>query len=193
MKIHDVRRARTTFLAAVMLALFIGAISTAFAQGTGQVYTATMIASEGVAGSSGRVSIRIDSLTTDADKAKLLAAFKKSPADGNALLRTMSSGFINVDGQPGRKIQAVFARQRQDGRDLIIIGDHMASKLEQWKDSDPKGYPFAVMHLRFGDDGSVISGEAFPSVKLAVTPDGYVDVETGGTNQVTLINISRQR
>ncbi len=164
------------------------------AQSNPEIYTATVIASEGVVGStSGRISIRITSYTTSDENTALLNAFKKSTADGMAALRAMSKGYINVEGQPGRKIEAAYSRQRGDGYDIVVIGEHMASKLEQWQGVKPENYPVAVLHMRFASDGTPRSGEIFPAARVAVTPDNYIDVQTDNSNKVTMINIARQQ
>lgn len=176
----------------IAVALCFWSLPLAFPQSMKEVYSATVIASEGAAGSSGRVSIRIASYTSDAEKASLLEAFKKDPESGVALLRTMSKGFIVVEEQTGRKIEAVFLKERQDGRELIVVTEHVASALEKWHGIRVEDYPLAVIHIRFGRDGSPVSGEIFPAVKVVVTPDGFVDAQSGGTNKVTMINIVRQ-
>ena len=177
---------------AALLTLSLWPASPASAQSAPEVYTATAIASEGLAGSTGRISVRIVAYTSDTEKANLLAAFKKDPAAGMTLLRGMSKGYINIEGRPGRKIEAVLTRARQDGRDLIVIGEHVASKLEDWEGVKAEDHPVAVIHLRLASDGTPLAGEIFPAVKLAVTADGFVDVETDSSNKIILINLARQ-
>ena len=179
-------------LAAVAIALGSWLASPASAQSAPEVYTATAIASEGLAGSTGRISVRIVAYTSEAEKSNLLAAFKKDPAAGMTLLRTMSKGYINIEGQPGRKIEAVFTRPRQDGRELVVIGEHVASGLEEWRGVNAQEHPVAVIHLRLAADGTPQAGEIFPAVKLAVTADGFVDVQTDNSNKILLINLARQ-
>ncbi len=179
-------------VAALLAAVALGLGAGAWGQGAPEVYTATAIASEGLSGSSGRISIRISGYTTAAEKQSLVEAFRRNPEDGLAALRAMSKGYINIEGRPGRKIEAVFARERQDGRDLIVIGEHVASGLEQWRGVRAAEHPVAVVHLRFAADGTPLGGEIFPAVKLMVTPDGFLDVETDASNKIVLINIARQ-
>lgn len=179
-------------LGAAALVLCLWPASPAGAQGGPEVYTATAIASEGLSGSTGRITLRITAYTTAAEKKSLLEAFQRNPEDGLALLRSMSKGYINIEGRPGRKIEAVFTRPRQEGRDLIIIGEHVASGLEQWRGVNPEQHPVAVVHLRFAADGTPLGGEIFPAAKVAVTPDGFVDVETDASNKVILFNLARQ-
>jgi hypothetical protein len=165
----------------------------ASAQESGEAYAATAIASEGFTGDiAGRITIRIGSYTTTADKTDLIDAFRKNPQDGLALLRTMSKGYINIEGRPGRKIHAVFSREWQDGHELILISEHVVSKVEQARGIKAEDYPIAVMHLRFGGDRTPVAGEVFPAVKLAITPDGYLDVQTDDSNKIRLFNIVRR-
>ena len=188
-------RLRNTLVVSTWVALLVSLLwpaSAARAQSAPEIYTATAIASEGLAGSTGRISVRIVAYTPDTEKTSLLAAFKKDPQAGMALLRTLSKGYINIEGQPGRKIEAVFTRARQDGRDLIVIGEHVASKLEDWQGVKAEDHPVAVIHLRLASDGTPVGGEIFPAVKLAVTPDGFLDVQTDSSNKIILINLARQ-
>jgi hypothetical protein len=164
----------------------------ATAQNTSEIYTATVIPSEGMPGASGRISIRIASYTSEAEKTELTQAFKKNNEDGVALLRTMSKGYVNIEGQPGRKIEAAFSRDNQNGYEIIVVSEHEASKMEQLKGAKAGDYPFAVIHLRFvARDGS-FTGEVFPAVKLAVTPDGFLDVQTDSSNKIAMTNIARK-
>lgn len=191
MRLHALRSA----LSVLLLISFVAAVSImqpvrASAQEE-EVYSATVIASEGLAGSSGRMRIRIVSYTTPQEKAQLVDAFQKNLNAGVAVLRTMSKGYINIEGQSGRKIEAVFSRDGQKGRDIIIIGDHLASKLEKWEGVNAGEYPSAVIHLRISPDGD-IAGEVFPAVRLALTPDGFIDAKTDSSNKITMINIARR-
>jgi hypothetical protein len=179
-------------LASFVVGLCFWPASSASAQGGPEVYTATAIASEGLPGSTGRISIRIVSYTSDAEKNSLLEAFKKNPQEGMALLRTMSKGFINIEGKPGRKIEAVFSRPREAGRDLIVIGEHVASAFEQSRGIKTEDHLVAVIRLRLAPDGTPQSGEIFPAVKLAVTPDGFLDVQTDSSIKVFMTNLARQ-
>ena len=166
----------------------------ALAQGPPEVYTAMLIASEAVAGQgAGRVNIRIVSYTTDAEKASLKQAFQKSQDDGLALLKGMDKGFINIEGQPGRKIYAVFSRNLQKGHEVIIVSEHVASGLEKWNNVDVKQHPLAVVDLRFNDSGDPVKGEAFPAVKLTLTADGYPDVQTDDSNKVIMTELARKQ
>ncbi len=180
-------------LSTVVVALCCWQASPAFAQQS-EIYTATAIASEGVTGEiAGRINIRIVAYTSEEEKSRLVTSFKKDPGDALALLRSMSRGYINIEGQAGRKILAVFARRRSDGgRELILIGEHVASTLEQSRGVKREEHPLSVVHLRFDKDGNPVAGEVFPAVKLAVTEDGYLDVHTDKSNRVLLFEIARQ-
>ena len=164
------------------------------AQDFPEVYTAMLIASEAVAGQgAGRINIRIMAYTSDAEKAALKTAFQKSQDDGMALLRGMDKGFINLEGQPGRKIYAVFSRNLQKGHEVIIVSEHVASGLEKWNNVDVKQHPLAMVDLRFNDSGDPVKGEVFPAVKLNITADGYPDVQTDDSNKVIMTELARKR
>jgi len=181
--------------ALVVLALIVTALTcNVGAQANPEVYTATLIASEAVAGSgAGRINIRIVSYSSNDEKTSLVEAFKKSQNDGLALLRGMNKGFINIEGQPGRKVYAVFSRSLKNGHELIVVGDHVASKLEKWNNVKVEDHPLAVVHLRFNNSDEPVNGEVFPAVELSVTADGYVDVQTDSSNKVMMIDLARKQ
>ncbi len=165
----------------------------ASAQQGEEAYTAMLIASEGLAGqTAGRIVVRITAHTTVAEKNDLKSAFQKSQDDGLNLLRTMSKGYINIEGQQGRKIMAVFTRDLKDGSELVIVGEHVVSKLEKLRDVKPEDHPLAVIHLRFDSGGDPVKGEVFPAVKVSVTPDGFVDVQTDNANKIMMYELKRR-
>jgi len=126
------------------------------------------------------------------EKTSLVNAFKKSEQDGLELLRSMSKGYINIEGQPGRKINAVFSRSLKNGHELIVIGEHVGSKLEDWRAVKVEKHPLAVIHLTLDDSGAPVKGEVFPAVKLSMTPDGFVDVQTDSSNKVMMTDLARK-
>lgn len=184
-------------LALRLLAIFtILAVSAGIvlAQQAAEVYTANAIAAEAVPGAIyGRIVIRVVSYTTPDEKAKLVEAFKKSSEDGVAAMLPMSTGYLNVEGQDGRKIHAAFQRDRSDGtHEIILVCEHKASRLEEWRGTKPEDHPLAVIQLRFGTDGKATYGEIFPAVKLTITPEGFPDVKTDNSNQIKLYDIARR-
>jgi len=180
-------------MTAMAAAFTLSLVTPAAAQSKQEVYTATLIASEGTTGSSsGRVRIDISSRTTDAETADLRKAFQSNAKSGYELLRTMSKGFITLEGQPGRKIEAVMSRSWQRGRELFIVTEHINSKLEKWRGGNAADYPVSVIRLRFGGDGAPVNGEVFEAVKLQVSADGFLDVQTGGSNKIILTGLAQQ-
>ena len=165
-----------------------------FAQQGAEIYTANAIASEAVPGAIyGRIVIRIASYTTPDEKTKLIEAFKKSSADGVTAMLPMSTGYLNVEGQDGRRIHAAFQRDRSDGtHEIILVSEHKASRLEEWRGTKPEDHPLAVIQLRFSPDGKPVYGEIFPAVKLTITPEGFPDIKTDSSNQIKLYDIARQ-
>ncbi len=174
--------------------IFAFVAGVALAQQPAEVYTANAIASEAVPGAIyGRIVIRIASYTTPDEKAKLVEAFKKSSDDGVTALLPMSTGYLNVEGQDGRKIHAAFQRDRSDGtHEILLVCEHKASRLEEWRGTKPADHPLAVIQLRFGSDGAPVYGEIFPAVKLTITPEGFPDVKTDSSHQIKLYEIARR-
>jgi hypothetical protein len=186
---------RTARAALISLALVVIALSvtSATAQSFPVVFTATAIASQGTPGSTGRVRIRITALTSEEQRKKLNDAFKNpDQTEALALLRTMTKGFVNIEGQQGRKIEAAFFVPTKDGTRVILIGEHILTKLEISRGAKQSDYPLAAVHIQLDKNGEPLNGEFFPAVKLSVSPDGFVDVQTNDANKVMLYDLARQ-
>jgi hypothetical protein len=172
--------------------LFFLRLSSASGQVPAESYTATVIPAEGYSGASARVTVQITSYTSDAERTKLTEALKKSTADeAAALMRTMSHGHINIEGQSGRDISAVFSRKSDDGRRLTLILEHVLTLYEQNKGIKASDYPFTIVRIKFDPLGQPLSGEVIPAAKINVTRDDLLDVQTQSRNSATIIDIKR--
>ena len=182
-------------LAAVLLVSLLPlslCLSSACAQVSAESYTATAIPAEGYSGGSARVTVQISSYTSDAERAKLTEALKKSsPDEAVDLLHTMSHGHINIEGQSGRDISAAFSRKSDDGRSLTLILEHVLTLYEQNKGIKASDYPYTIVRIKFDPVGQPVSGEVIPAAKISVTKDGLLDVQTESRNSATLIDIKR--
>jgi hypothetical protein len=167
-------------------------LSTAAAQVSTEGYTAIVIPAEGYSGGSARVTVQITSYITDTERAKLTEALKKStPDEAAALMHTMSHGHINIEGQAGRDISAVFSRKSADGRILTLILEHVLTLYEQNKGIKASDYPFTIVRIKFDSLGQPLTGEVIPAAKISVTKDGLFDVQTESRNSATIIEIKR--
>ena len=177
------------FLAVLSLAIFI--TYTAAAQ-QGTVYTATVIPAIGQSGGSTTVRIQITAWTSDAEKSQLKQVFAQDgPDKGMALLRSMSKGYINVAGQGGRKIYAACIQDSPDGKRIVLVTEHVLSEYEKTQNVRATDYPLTIAKIQFNAMGYPQSGNVYPAVKVAVTRDSFVDIETQTPNTATLIDIAR--
>ncbi len=179
---------------ATMAISFLFAFAFAFATGAadGATYTATVIPAVSISGGSTPLRIQITAYTSDAEKKQLKDAFSPGGSDkGLELLRTMVKGYINIAGQSGRKVLAAFTVDRQDGKRLILITEHVLSAYEKQQGENAEDYPLTIMHIQFNNVGHPTSGEVYPATRLSVTKDGFVDVNTQTINTATLVNITR--
>ena len=157
-------------------------------------YTATAIGSQGTSQSmSARVNIRVASYTAKNERLALVSAFQTSREQAFAMLRNSTRGFINVEGHPGRTIEAAYWLEGADGRRLVLIGEHQLSDLERQRGAKQEDFPLSVLHIDTDLNGTPIAGEFFPAVQLAVTPTGFLDVQTNDFNKVILIDLKKQR
>jgi len=158
----------------------------------GLIYSATVIPSIAVSGGSVNVQLQIVSFTTDAEKTALKDVFASGGSDkGVNLLRTLSHGFINIAGQPGRKIYAAFSFDNPDGRRLVLVTEHVLSEYEKTQGANASDYPLTIIRMKFDPTGHPVSGEVIPAAKITVTKEGFVDMATQYPTTATMINISR--
>jgi hypothetical protein len=177
-------------LASFVVALFLSAFVTK--ANDLATYTATVIPSVALSGGSVKVRIQISAYTSDAEKGQLKDVYSKDGSSkGLALLGTMSKGYINVAGQPGRKIMAAFVADTTMGKRLTLVTEHVLSGYEQTQGVRAADYPLTIVHIQFDPSGKPQSGEVYPAAKLSVTKDGFVDVDTQTVNTATLIEIVR--
>ena len=177
------------FFGALSLAIFL--IYPAASQ-EGVVYTATVIPTIAQSGGTTTVRIQITVWTTDAEKAQLKQAFAQGgPDKGMALLRSMSKGYVNVAGQGGRKIYAAYTQDSTDGKRIILVTEHILSEYEKTQNLRASDYPLSIAKIQFDTLGHPQSGKVYPAVRVSVTPDGFVDIDTQTPNTATMIDIAR--
>ena len=177
------------FFGALSLAIFL--IYPAASQ-EGVVYTATVIPTIAQSGGTTTVRIQITVWTTDAEKAQLKQAFAQGgPDKGMALLRSMSKGYVNVAGQGGRKIYAAYTQDSPDGKRIILVTEHILSEYEKTQNLRASDYPLSIAKIQFDALGHPQSGKVYPAVRVSVTPDGFVDIDTQTPNTATMIDIAR--
>src|SRR5215470_8535113 len=182
---------RSFALACALFALMFALSHSSVAQ-QGTIYSATVIPAIAQSGGSTTVRIQITSWTTEAERAQLKQVFAKDgPEKGIALLRLMAKGYINLGGQPGRKIFAAFSLDSPNGKRIIVVTEHILSEYEKTQNVRAEDYPLTIGKIQFDAMGHPQSGQVYPAARVNVTPDGFVDVETQTPNTATLIDITR--
>ena len=177
------------FLSALSLAIFL---TYPAASQQGIVYTATVIPAIAQSGGTTTVRIQITVWTTDTEKAQLKQAFTEGgPDKGMALLRSMGKGYVNVAGQGGRKIYAAYTQDFPDGKCIILVTEHILSEYEKTQNVRASDYPLSIAKIQFDALGHPQSGKVYPAVRVSVTPDGLVDIDTQTANTATMIDIAR--
>ena len=178
----------------VLLLVLLVASAIVLAQDNPVVFTGTAIASQGTSQSmSARVNIRVVSYTPTAERQKLVNTMQKDRDAAFAMLRNSARGYINIEGHPGRTIEAAWWLEGSDGRRLVLIAEHQLSDLEKQRGEKQEDYPLAVVHVDTDFSGVPVTGEFFPAVQLTVTGAGFLDVQTNDMNKVVLIDLKRQR
>jgi hypothetical protein len=194
MRAYDkcILRIMQSLVCAAMAVLVLLAFASVAAAADGAIYTATVIPRVGISGASAQVRIQITAYTSDAERNQLKDVFSKEGSDkGLEMLRTMAKGYINIAGQSGRKIMAAFTLDRQEGKLLILITEHVLSEYEKRQGERAEDYPLTIIHIQFDAMGHAKSGEVYSAVRLSVTKDGFVDVNTQAAYTATLADITR--
>ncbi len=158
----------------------------------GIVYTATVIPAISQSAGTTTVRIQISFFTTDAELAQIKQAFGQGGTDvGMSVLRSMSKGYISVAGQGGRKIYAAIVQSSPEGKRLVLVTEHILSEYEKSQNARASDYPLTIARIQFDPTGNPLNGKVYSAVKVSVTPDGFLDVDSQTPNTGTIINIAQ--
>ena len=141
----------------------------------------------------GTVDIVLERLSSDEERATLIAAFVEKGQDG--LLKALQKvkprvGFIRTPNSLGYDLQYAFRFVNADGSSRIVIStDRWIGYWEARNQARTMDYPFTLIEMRLDKDGS---GEGHMAVgtKITKSKDGKtVELENYGISPVALKNI----
>jgi hypothetical protein len=190
-------RSRFTFAAAAGLAAVL-AIASVSAQDTKaekpKKYTFTAFAvNMGSGPNAGVVDIALERLSSDEERANLIAAFMEKGQD--ALLTALQKvkprvGYIRTPNSLGYDLQYAYRFVNADGSIRVVIAtDRRIGFLEASRQPRTMDYPFTIIEMRLDKDGKG-EGRMAAGTRISRSKDGKtVELENYGISPVALNNI----
>ena len=141
----------------------------------------------------GTVDIVLERLSSDQERATLIAAFEEKGQDG--LLKALQKvkprvGYIRTPNSLGYDLQYAFRFVNADGSSRIVIStDRWIGYWEARNQARTMDYPFTFIEMRLDKDGSG-EGRMAVGTKISRSKDGKtVELENYGISPVALKNI----
>jgi len=135
------------------------------------------------------VDITINRWSTDAERDRLMSAFRENGQDG--LLKELQKlpvvGGINTPGSLRYDIH--FARQKEGpekGKDIFLMTDRYISGFEAINRPRSIDYPFTLIQLQLDKDGKGV-GKASIATKITQTDENTIELEDYA-NQPVMLN-----
>ena len=145
----------------------------------------------------GMVDIVLERLTTDEERAGLIAAFVEGGQD--ALLKALQKvrprvGFIRTPNSLGYDLQYAYRFLNSDGTSRIVIGtDRPINFWEASRQPRTIDYPFTIIEMRLDSKGEG-EGRMVAGTKISRSKDGKtIELENYGISPVALNNIKYQK
>jgi hypothetical protein len=145
----------------------------------------------------GMIDIVIERLTTDEERAGLIAAFVEGGQD--ALLKALQKvkprvGFIRTPNSLGYDLQYAYRFANSDGTSKVIIGtDRPINFWEASRQPRTIDYPFTIIEMRLDKEGKG-EGRMAAGTKISKSKDGKtIELENYGISPVALNEIKLQK
>lgn len=145
----------------------------------------------------GMVDIVLERLTTDEERAGLIAAFVEGGQD--ALLKALQKvrprvGFIRTPNSLGYDLQYAYRFVNSDGTSRVVIGtDRPINFWEASRQPRTIDYPFTIIEMRLDTKGEG-EGRMAAGTKISKSKDGKtIELENYGISPVALNQIKLQK
>ena len=145
----------------------------------------------------GMVDIVLERLTTDEERAGLIAAFVEGGQD--ALLKALQKvkprvGYIRTPNSLGYDLQYAYRFANSDGTSRVIIGtDRPINFWEARNQPRTIDYPFTIIEMRLDKEGKG-EGRMAAGTKISKSKDGKtIELENYGISPVALNEIKLQK
>jgi hypothetical protein len=144
-------------------------------------------------GRSAGVTLIIDELSTDAERAGLLEAFQQKGNEGlvNALSKMHSKGRMSVTGTLGYDVAYIKTFQRPDGSTVLrMVTDRPLRFGEAWADTRSSDYNVSAVEIVISKDKKK-SGTLYPAVELKMNKENQLELSLY-QNPWNLVNIMKR-
>jgi len=183
---------RDLFVSLVSVGLVVASSRGTLAQGA-ETFTATASVKGPKGIVTAPVTVVVNHLVTDAERATVMAALKKGGTAGvrDALAKMPAVGYIEIGGQKD-EFQYAYARPTGDGRLVTVISGKPIAHLGGNLPGAKAGYDLAFALLIVPGSGKG-SGELGPAVKVKIGADGGVVTEDYASEVVTLSDVQKTK
>ncbi len=158
-----------------------------------EVYSATAVATAGVAGGSVvQVTIGIDDYTTDEERLQLAQALIEGGSDAlRKAMNKMKKGRVSVVGRTGTEVNYIRAWPTANGRRIIMATERPMRFFELRRGTRSRDYEFGFIELRLDEKGRG-SGVLIAAAKIKFIEDQQkLEIEHYGIQPVRLTNVRR--
>jgi len=145
-------------------------------------------------GRSASVTLIIEEVTTDEDRAGLIEAFQQKGNEGlvNALEKMHSKGRMAVTGTLGYDVKYVKVFKQPDGSTVLrMVTDRPLRFGEVWSASRSSDYNLSAVEIRISKDQKKKTGTLYPACQLKLNKENVVELELY-QNPWNLVNIMKR-
>jgi hypothetical protein len=145
-------------------------------------------------GRNANITLIINELSTDAERAGLIEAFQQKGNEGlvNALSKMKSKGRMAVTGTLGYDIAYAKQFPQPDGTTVLrIVTDRPLRFGEVWADTRSSDYELAGVEIVVGKDRKKATGTLYPAARLKMNKQNQLELELY-QNPWKLVNIMKR-
>ena len=145
-------------------------------------------------GRNANITLIIEELSTDEERAGLIEAFQAKGNQGlvNALDKMHSKGRMSITGTLGYDIAYAKTFPQPDGTTVLrIVTDRPLRFGEVWADTRSGDYELAGVEITYGKDKKKAKGTLFPAARLKMNKQGQIELELY-QNPWNLVNIMKR-
>ena len=145
-------------------------------------------------GRNANITLIIEELSTDEERAGLIEAFQAKGNEGlvNALDKMKSKGRMSITGTLGYDIAYAKTFPQPDGTTILrIVTDRPLRFGEVWADTRSSDYNLAGVEIIYRQDRKKTKGTLYPAAKLKLNKQGQIELELY-QNPWNLVNIMKR-
>ena len=145
-------------------------------------------------GRNANITLIINELSTDEERAGLIEAFQQKGNEGlvNALDKMHSKGRMSITGTLGYDIAYAKLFPQPDGTTVLrIVTDRPLLFGEVWASTRSQDYNLAGVEITYGKDKKKAKGTLYPAAKLKMNKQGQLELQLY-QNPWNLVNIMKR-